>query len=173
MNGIEVFEKGYIARLTIPTDPIGATRRQVLEHSARTAVTAVASMLAARVLKLPQTYWAPITTMVIHAVISWCNTRSVVATFCWNGSWSGGWRLGRKSFQDLYTRIRCQRFPVGTIFRWTTSGSKRVSIRGRYAGNRVARSTSRVCVARCLSSIRRSVDRNCSGAGDDCSVARE
>jgi hypothetical protein len=102
MNGIEVFEKGYIARLTIPTDPIGATRRQVLEHSARTAVTAVASMLAARVLKLPQTYWAPITTMVIHAVISWCNTRSVVATFCWNGSWSGGWRLGRKSFQDLY-----------------------------------------------------------------------
>jgi uncharacterized membrane protein YccC len=65
MNGLEVFEKGYIARLTIPTDPIGATRRQVLEHSARTAVTAVASMLAARVLKLPQTYWAPITTMVI------------------------------------------------------------------------------------------------------------
>jgi hypothetical protein len=65
MNGPEVFEKGYIARLTIPTDPIGATRRQVLEHSARTAVTAVASTLAARVLKLPQTYWAPITTMVI------------------------------------------------------------------------------------------------------------
>jgi len=65
MNGLEVFEKGYIARLTIPTDPIGPTRRQVLEHSARTAVTAVTSMLAARVLKLPQTYWAPITTMVI------------------------------------------------------------------------------------------------------------
>jgi uncharacterized membrane protein YccC len=65
MNGLEVFEKRYIDRLTIPNDPIGATRRQVLEHSARTAVTAVASMLAARVLKLPQTYWAPITTMVI------------------------------------------------------------------------------------------------------------
>ena len=44
MNGLEVFEKGYIARLTILTDPIGPTRRQVLEHSARTAVTAVASM---------------------------------------------------------------------------------------------------------------------------------
>jgi uncharacterized membrane protein YccC len=65
MNGLEVFENGYIARLTIPNDPIGATRRQVLEHSARTAVTAVASMLVARVLRLPQTYWAPITTMVI------------------------------------------------------------------------------------------------------------
>jgi hypothetical protein len=68
MNGLEVFEKGYIARLTIPTDPIGATRRQVLEHSARTAVTAVASMLAARALKFPQTYWAPITTMLRRGV---------------------------------------------------------------------------------------------------------
>jgi hypothetical protein len=35
MNGLEVFKKGYIARLTVPTDSIGATRRQVLEHSAR------------------------------------------------------------------------------------------------------------------------------------------
>jgi uncharacterized membrane protein YccC len=65
MNGLKIFEKGYIARLTIPTDPIGATRRQVLVHSTRTAVMAAASMLAARILKLPQTYWAPITTIVI------------------------------------------------------------------------------------------------------------
>ena len=65
MNGQESFEKGYIARLATPTDLIGSTSRQVLEHSARTAVTAVASMLAARVLRLPQTYWAPITTLVI------------------------------------------------------------------------------------------------------------
>jgi Fusaric acid resistance protein-like len=65
MNGQESFEKGYVARLAIPTDLIGSSSRQVLEHSARTAVTAVASMLAARVLRLPQTYWAPITTLVI------------------------------------------------------------------------------------------------------------
>lgn len=48
-----------------PTDRIESTRRQVLEHSARTALTAVASTLAAHLLRLPQTYWAPITTMVI------------------------------------------------------------------------------------------------------------
>ena len=35
------------------------------EHSVRTAVAAVASVLAARLFRLPETYWAPITTLVI------------------------------------------------------------------------------------------------------------
>src|SRR5271157_588164 len=34
-------------------------------HSVRTAVVAVASLLAARLFRLPQMYWAPITTLVI------------------------------------------------------------------------------------------------------------
>jgi uncharacterized membrane protein YgaE (UPF0421/DUF939 family) len=34
-------------------------------HSARTAVACVASLLAARLFRLPEAYWAPITTMVI------------------------------------------------------------------------------------------------------------
>ena len=37
----------------------------VLVHSVRTAVAAVASLLAARLFRLPQAYWAPITTLVI------------------------------------------------------------------------------------------------------------
>jgi uncharacterized membrane protein YccC len=37
----------------------------VLVHSVRTAVVAVVSLLAARLLRLPQSYWAPITTLVI------------------------------------------------------------------------------------------------------------
>lgn len=37
----------------------------VLVHSLRTAVVAVASLLVARLLRLPATYWAPITTLVI------------------------------------------------------------------------------------------------------------
>ncbi|MGH9504745.1 MAG: FUSC family protein [Terriglobales bacterium] len=47
----------------------GATRpvldRAALLHSARTAVAAVGSMLLARTLKLPEFYWAPISTIVI------------------------------------------------------------------------------------------------------------
>jgi len=39
--------------------------RPVVVHSARTAVAAVASLLAARLFRLPQAYWAPITTLVI------------------------------------------------------------------------------------------------------------
>ncbi len=37
----------------------------VVVHSTRTAVAAVASLLAARLLGLPQAYWAPITTLVV------------------------------------------------------------------------------------------------------------
>jgi uncharacterized membrane protein YccC len=37
----------------------------VLVHSARTAVVAVASLLTARLFRLPEVYWAPITTVVI------------------------------------------------------------------------------------------------------------
>jgi uncharacterized membrane protein YccC len=39
--------------------------RQALLHSARTAVAAVLSFLLARALKLPEFYWAPISTIVI------------------------------------------------------------------------------------------------------------
>jgi len=65
MDGQQLFEKTGLAQWTRPTDRIGSTGRQVLEHSARTAITAVASMLTARLFRLPQIYWAPITTLVI------------------------------------------------------------------------------------------------------------
>ncbi len=37
----------------------------VLEHSTRTAIAAVGSFLVARMFRLPEAYWAPITTLVI------------------------------------------------------------------------------------------------------------
>lgn len=39
--------------------------RQAVEHAVRTAVAAVASLLAARLFQLQEAYWAPITTLVI------------------------------------------------------------------------------------------------------------
>ena len=44
---------------------VKSARWPVLVHSARTAVVAVASLLAARLSRLPDPYWAPITTVVI------------------------------------------------------------------------------------------------------------
>ena len=43
----------------------GWSRWPVVMHSLRTAVAAVTSLLVARLLRLPATFWAPITTLVI------------------------------------------------------------------------------------------------------------
>ena len=42
-----------------------SARLTVLEHSARTALVAMASLLVARFFRLQESYWAPITTLVI------------------------------------------------------------------------------------------------------------
>ena len=47
------------------SDSFKKTVWPVLVHSVRTTVAAVVSLLAARLLRLPSTYWAPITTLVI------------------------------------------------------------------------------------------------------------
>lgn len=49
----------------MPTDKAPRVRLTVLEHSARTALATVTSFLAARLFRLPEAYWAPITTLVI------------------------------------------------------------------------------------------------------------
>jgi len=47
------------------SDKVYSTWWPVLVHSVRTAVAAVVSLLVARLFRLPATYWAPITTLVI------------------------------------------------------------------------------------------------------------
>jgi uncharacterized membrane protein YgaE (UPF0421/DUF939 family) len=46
-------------------DNVQSVVRPVVVHSARTALAAVASVLVARLFRLPEAYWAPITTLVI------------------------------------------------------------------------------------------------------------
>ena len=46
-------------------DRVESVVRPVVVHSARTAVAALASVLVARLFRLPEAYWAPITTLVI------------------------------------------------------------------------------------------------------------
>jgi uncharacterized membrane protein YccC len=46
-------------------DRVESVVRPAIVHSVRTAVAAVASMLVARLFRLPEAYWAPITTLVI------------------------------------------------------------------------------------------------------------
>jgi uncharacterized membrane protein YgaE (UPF0421/DUF939 family) len=61
---------GFLKAITVvsrnvASDRVEWTGRPVFVHSARTAVAAVASLMLARLLRLPETYWAPLTTLVI------------------------------------------------------------------------------------------------------------
>jgi hypothetical protein len=173
MIGQEIFERGYIARLVAPTDRIGSTSRQVLEHSARTAVAAVASMLAARVLRLPQMYWAPITSLVIMQ--SSLGTTLAVSWQRFIGTAVGA-LLGALVASDFGTDMLVFGTSVFLLGLFCAGvGVDRSAYRfwGCYAGDRAARSANGACVASCLSSIRRSIDGNCSGAGNDRSMARK
>jgi uncharacterized membrane protein YccC len=46
-------------------DRVERAGEPVIIHSARTAVAAVVSLLVAQLFRLPEAYWAPITTLVI------------------------------------------------------------------------------------------------------------
>lgn len=50
---------------TMASDHAISKWRPVAVHSARTAIAAVASLAVARLFRLPEAYWAPITTLVI------------------------------------------------------------------------------------------------------------
>src|SRR5947208_4508185 len=69
--------------------------REALINSARTAVATVASLLLARSLKLPEFYWAPISTIVI--LLSTINP----LTLAWQRGqrWARLWRGDRYIFQ--------------------------------------------------------------------------
>jgi len=49
----------------MPTKRLSRARLTVFEHSLRTAIAAISSLLAARLFRLPESYWAPISTLVI------------------------------------------------------------------------------------------------------------
>src|ERR1700747_444562 len=107
----------------------------VLVHSARTAVAAVASVLVARLFRLPEAYWAPITTLVIKQSslgaaleVSW---QRFVGTAL--GAVLGAIAAATTSGRDA--GIRYQRLYSWAAFRPFALRSKRVSVRGRNAGD--------------------------------------
>ncbi len=65
MNDLNQLQKINIVQRAIASGPARPKWWPVLVHSSRTAVAAVASVLAARLFRLPETFWAAITTLVI------------------------------------------------------------------------------------------------------------
>jgi uncharacterized membrane protein YccC len=65
MSGMSHLPRIDIVQLAIASGPLKPKWMPVLVHSSRTALAAVASILVARLFRLPETYWAAITTLVI------------------------------------------------------------------------------------------------------------
>src|SRR3989442_8688651 len=120
----------------------------VLVHSVRTAIACVASLLVARLFRLPEAYWAPITTMVITQsslgaafAVSW---QRFVGTFLGAavgaivGSYFGphallfGGRLFLFRILRLLTQSDSTAYPVGggwlaIVVLWSRAGPARQS----------------------------------------------
>jgi uncharacterized membrane protein YgaE (UPF0421/DUF939 family) len=65
MNLRERLQTANFQQMTSTTDPLGLSWPRIVEHSLRTALTAVVSILVARWFGLRESYWAPITSLVI------------------------------------------------------------------------------------------------------------
>jgi uncharacterized membrane protein YgaE (UPF0421/DUF939 family) len=49
----------------MPVEKLSKARLSVLDHSLRTTVATVVSLFVARLFRLPESYWAPVTTLVV------------------------------------------------------------------------------------------------------------
>lgn len=108
-------------------------------HSSRTAVAAVASVLVARLFRLPETYWAPITTLVITQ--SSLGTALAVSGERFMGTVFGAavGAIVASHFGPHNARVRPQPVHFRTSLCRDALGSQRISFRWRYAGNCAAR----------------------------------
>jgi uncharacterized membrane protein YgaE (UPF0421/DUF939 family) len=121
--------------------------RPVLVHSSRTAVAAVASVLAARLFRSPETYWAPITTLVITQ--SSLGTALAVSGERFTGTVLGA-ALGAimaSYFGPNPLVFGISVFILGVLTAAVHSKSKRIPFRWRYAGNCATRTANWTCVA--------------------------
>jgi len=82
-----------------------------------------------------------------HAVVGPYDARPLLATVHRNGARGHSWRDPGELRRAERLRARPQRVPTGVIVRCAANGSKRLSIRGRNAGDCDARSADRARMA--------------------------
>src|SRR6267378_7237494 len=136
----------------------------IVLHSARTAVAAVVSVAAARLVRLPEAYWAPVTTLVI-------TQSSLGAAFC---RFSPAFRrhcprrshICRGGHLLWFSRgcLRRQRLPPWHLLRACALGSNCLSLWRGDVGNRAADTEGRAPMDDRVPSLCRSVHRNRGGS---------
>jgi hypothetical protein len=162
-----------LKEVAIANDGVRWTGWAVLVHSARTAVTAVASMLVAQLFRLPEAYWAPITTLVI-------TQSSLGAAFSVSWQRFVGTMLGAvvgaivvSQFGPHVLVFGTSVFILGLVRAFGALGSNCISVRGRYFGGCAVGAAEGPWMANRLSSVRRSVHRNWDGANLGVDLTRE
>ena len=108
-----------------------------------------------------------------HAVIAGYSVHRFLAAIHRNGAWSVSWCDCGESLRAARACIRYLRVHPRAALRRGAFGSKRISIRGRYAGHCAVGAANGFCMANCLSSLRRSDRRTWGGADIGMGVAGE
>jgi hypothetical protein len=105
-----------------------------VSHSARTAAVVVVSYLAAYLIRLPEAYWAAITTLI---VVQSPKTAYVYfrAVLCWDGSGRRSGRMGGLLFPGQRARFRRVRSFDWNLLHTVPAGPQRVPVRQHYVGN--------------------------------------
>lgn len=103
--------------------------RGVVEDSARTALSAVASFLIARLLRMPEAYWAPLTTIVVMQ-----STLGAALTISWQRF--AGCVLGAAAgaLISTYFRANLIAFALGVFLLGLLCAVLRVQAAYRFAG---------------------------------------
>jgi hypothetical protein len=145
----------------------------IVLHSLRTAVAAVVSVAVARLARLPEAYWAPVTTL----VIAQSSLGAALAVFppAFRGHRARCGRLRSRShlLWPSRSRIRRMRLFSGISLRLGASRSKRISLRWGDVGDRSPDTEGSACLEDRVSSLCRGGHRNCSGSPFGNAVAGE
>jgi hypothetical protein len=148
---------------------------QGLEHPARTAVAAMVSLLAADAFKLPDAYWAAITTIVVMqstlgAAVKISAQRfagtALGAAVCRDRARRSGRRADWHVLSTKRDCFRPGRVRAGLRLRRAEPRPACVPVRGDHDSDRPVGGAQRACVGAGDSSVHRGVDWNCRGVGD-------
>ena len=115
-----------------------------------------------------------------HTVVARCGAYCFLAAIRRNDAWSGSWRTCGESLPAARSRVRCLRVRPGAAMRRGPFESKRISLRGRYAGDCAVGAAGGFPLANRFSPVCGSVHRNWGGpafgvalAGGGCHTSAE
>jgi uncharacterized membrane protein YccC len=91
------------------TKSLSFLKSPVLQSSIRTAIAVIASLVVARIARLPEAYWAPIATLIVlqsNAEAAWGVARHVVCISSEFGNWPRNQVIANKSALPPGLRLR-------------------------------------------------------------------